>query len=64
LEASEKSGVFAILEIGFTVQQIKLWCDFLCERNLINGDKIIVSEIDLLQLLKEGCGMKLRRKMY
>ncbi len=52
-EEDKQDFVFKVDFDTSHINNVKLLCDFLYERDLINGDQIVVSEVDLLQTLKK-----------
>jgi len=52
-EEDKQDFVFKVDFDILLLDRVKLLCDFLCKMHLVNGDKIIVSEIDLLETLKK-----------
>ncbi|SEA68104.1 hypothetical protein SAMN05192529_1466 [Arachidicoccus rhizosphaerae] len=52
-EEDRQDFVFKIDFDTLILSRVKSLCDFLYEMNLVNGDKIIVSENNLLEMLKK-----------
>ena len=52
-EEDRQDFVFNVDINDLIIGKVKLLCDFLLEKSLVDGDKIIVSENDLLEMLKK-----------